>query len=280
MNKFAKVFEIDPTKFFGCELGAQTTFDDKGDRYIVNGAHDLVRLRELLDSFIEKFVLCPSCKNPETELIISGKKGQEMITKDCKACGHKGQVDMKHKLCTFILKNPPPKAGVYGEKFGKKGGKSGKKDKGEKEGSEEGSENGEGEGGDKVENAAEKAEEKKEVIAGKEFDIPDIEELKKNVDDDWKVDTSKEAVEARMKQLGVDMKQSSLNDGDDEDGGEGGVWDEFGNWVKENREGVRYVFPRKDCFDGSRSRLTFQFTVMWRSIKRRRNWESLRGARR
>jgi len=56
-----------PTKFFGCELGAQTSFDDRTDRYIVNGAHDATKLRELLDVFIEKFVLCKSCKNPETE---------------------------------------------------------------------------------------------------------------------------------------------------------------------------------------------------------------------
>ncbi|KAJ3519815.1 hypothetical protein NM688_g9248 [Phlebia brevispora] len=43
-----------PTKFFGCELGAQTSFDEKNDRYIVNGAHDAQKLRELLDGFIDK----------------------------------------------------------------------------------------------------------------------------------------------------------------------------------------------------------------------------------
>ena len=57
-----------PTKYFGCELGAQTIIDDKSDRYIVNGAHDVNRLRELLDGFIDKFVLCGDCKNPETDL--------------------------------------------------------------------------------------------------------------------------------------------------------------------------------------------------------------------
>lgn len=105
----------DPTKFFGCELGAQTTFAD--DRYIVNGAHTADRLRELLDTFIEKFVLCPSCKNPETELVITGKGRNEDIHRDCKACGRQNGIDMRHKLTTFILRNPPKK-----EK-GKKGGK-------------------------------------------------------------------------------------------------------------------------------------------------------------
>ena len=31
-----------------------------------------------------------------------------MISGKCKACGHRFQVDPKHKLSTFIQKNPPP----------------------------------------------------------------------------------------------------------------------------------------------------------------------------
>lgn len=38
-------FLSDPTKFFGCELGAQTQFDFKHDRFIVNGAHDAGKLQ-------------------------------------------------------------------------------------------------------------------------------------------------------------------------------------------------------------------------------------------
>ena len=59
----------DPTKFFGCELGAQTQFDTKNDRYIVNGSHDADKLQNLLDGFIKKFVLCNGCSNPETNLV-------------------------------------------------------------------------------------------------------------------------------------------------------------------------------------------------------------------
>ena len=59
----------DPTKFFGCELGAQTQIDLKNERYIVNGAHDGEKLQEILDDFIQKFVLCPECENPETVLV-------------------------------------------------------------------------------------------------------------------------------------------------------------------------------------------------------------------
>ncbi|KAJ7067081.1 domain found in IF2B/IF5-domain-containing protein [Mycena amicta] len=86
------------TKFFGCELGAQTSCDEKNERYI------------LLDGFIDKFVLCKSCKNPETELVILKVGRSEDIIRDCKACGERTGVDMRHKLVTFILKNPPIKA--------------------------------------------------------------------------------------------------------------------------------------------------------------------------
>lgn len=69
MHYLGFLFISDPTKYFGCELGAQTQFDGKNDRYIVNGSHDAEKLQNLLDGFIKKFVLCPECSNPETNLV-------------------------------------------------------------------------------------------------------------------------------------------------------------------------------------------------------------------
>lgn len=60
---------LDVTKFFGFELGAQTTTNTDADRYIVNGAHDAEKLQDLLDVFIQRYVLCKSCKNPETDIV-------------------------------------------------------------------------------------------------------------------------------------------------------------------------------------------------------------------
>ena len=40
-------------------------------RYIVNGSHEAAKLQELLDGFIRRFVLCPECENPETDLVSS-----------------------------------------------------------------------------------------------------------------------------------------------------------------------------------------------------------------
>jgi len=93
------------TKYFGCELGAQTQFDIKSERYIVNGCHDAGKMQDMLDGFIKKFVLCEQCDNPETVL----KVKKNMIGASCKACGHIFTLDMRHKLTTFIIKNPPEK---------------------------------------------------------------------------------------------------------------------------------------------------------------------------
>ncbi|UJR22429.1 hypothetical protein I4U23_025490 [Adineta vaga] len=95
------------TKFFGCELGAQVQMNAKEDRYIVNGSHDCEKLQNLLDGFIKRFVLCPNCDNPETNLSFRKRNGGE-IHQVCAACGYQGTINMaSHKLTTYIAKNPP-----------------------------------------------------------------------------------------------------------------------------------------------------------------------------
>src|SRR5207253_1374557 len=68
-------------------------------------AHESNKLQDHLDGFISKFVLCKKCKNPETDVQIK----DERITLDCKACGQRTDVDPRHKLSSFILKNQPKK---------------------------------------------------------------------------------------------------------------------------------------------------------------------------
>eukprot|EP00557_Chaetoceros_sp_GSL56_P006779 CAMPEP_0176494582 /NCGR_PEP_ID=MMETSP0200_2-20121128/10185_1 /TAXON_ID=947934 /ORGANISM="Chaetoceros sp., Strain GSL56" /LENGTH=421 /DNA_ID=CAMNT_0017892373 /DNA_START=358 /DNA_END=1623 /DNA_ORIENTATION=- len=86
-------------KFFGCEMGAQTSYNEADDRAVVNGAHSDPQLQQCVHKYIEKFVLCPQCGLPETTYSIK----QGCIWHRCAACGAKEMVDMNHKLCTFIL---------------------------------------------------------------------------------------------------------------------------------------------------------------------------------
>ena len=92
------------TKYFGCELGAQSKFDEKTGTSVVNGAHDTSKLAGLLEIFIKKYVQCYGCGNPETEILITKT---QMIQLKCAACGFVSDVNMKDKITTFILKNPP-----------------------------------------------------------------------------------------------------------------------------------------------------------------------------
>lgn len=127
------------TKFFGCELGAQTSYTTDPDRAIVNGSHRDADLQNHLSKYIEHFVLCKNCRLPETHYKI--KDG--LISQKCLACGSKDSVDMTHKLTTFILaqhkrnKELAKKAEKEAEKSGKKEGKSSKKDKDGKNASKE-----------------------------------------------------------------------------------------------------------------------------------------------
>jgi translation initiation factor 5 len=62
-------------------LGAQVICDENNNRYIVNGAHDAPKLQQILDGFIQKFVLCSECANPETDLTIAKN---DDIFRNCK----------------------------------------------------------------------------------------------------------------------------------------------------------------------------------------------------
>lgn len=129
------------TKFFGCELGSQTSYSADTDRAIVNGAHTANDLQTHLSKYIENFVLCKNCRLPETRYKIKGG----IIDQKCAACGSKDTCDMAHKLTTFILaQHKKSKEASKGEKKEKKekekgddeeaagGKKSSKKEKKEK----------------------------------------------------------------------------------------------------------------------------------------------------
>jgi translation initiation factor 5 len=217
-------------KWFGFELGAQTNTNPKDDRWIINGAHEASKLQESLDGFIAKYVLCKSCKNPETEINI--KDG--VILLDCKACGQRSQADQRHKLAGFILKNEP------------KGGKKGKKEKMSRrdrakiEAEEKGSTNG-ASPHDSNSDMGGDADDDAEMAAGSDDEFThQITEDAKAIDangapkeEEWAIDTSAEAIAARAKELPSDLKRSLALD-DDEDG-EGGhsVYDDLGDWLDE-----------------------------------------------
>lgn len=192
-------------KFFGCELGAQTKIDDNAGNYIVNGSFQQEVLQEVLQKFIEMFVLCSNCTLPETDLKIR-KNGD--ITQKCNACGTESTCDMTHKLCTYIFNNPPD---------GKKKKSDGKKDKAarralkaKKAGSADAEEEEEKARKKAAKKASKKTNEDDGGLGGMAFDFGNVGNGDFDFGDDggdddvqWSVDTSKEAEEARKRELGA-----------------------------------------------------------------------------
>ena len=224
-------------KYFGFELGAQTNIDPKDDRWIINGAHDAGKLQDYLDGFINKYVLCKDCKNPET--VIQIKDGDILL--DCKACGQRTHADIRHKLGSFILKNAPKKGKK--DKSTKKADRKARKEA-EKNGTlDDDAPNGNGhpspgdsgsdnqdEDGD-VGNEAGSDDELTRRINDEAKELPQESTQEKEVQ--WSVDMSEEAVKARAKALPEDLKQTLVLEDGEGDGadGEKSAYDELGDWI-------------------------------------------------
>ncbi|XP_034472725.1 eukaryotic translation initiation factor 5 [Drosophila innubila] len=199
-----------PTKYFGCELGAQTQFDHKNERFIVNGSHDVNKLQDLLDGFIRKFVLCPECDNPETDLTVSAKN--QTISQSCKACGFHGLLKVNHKVNTYIVKNPPSlNPAAQGSSLTE--GKRSKRVQKQKHENSDGSmsnnsmannSGGESDGGNGTNHASQTEAEISAAIPEKSITEDD--------DDGWSVDVSKEAIRARLQDLTDGAKGMTISD--------------------------------------------------------------------
>lgn len=168
------------TKFFGCELGAQSKYDPESERSVVNGAFDNGTMQQHLSKYIENFVLCPACRLPETKY----KFRNQCIFHRCLACGAEEPVDMNHKLTTFILKERAA------EKRNK--GKGDKEDKKKKR--REKKLNGESPEKKDKEKKKDKKDKKKKKKSKEDDDLPEADEIT------WHTDLSEEAVKARMEE--------------------------------------------------------------------------------
>lgn len=216
-------------KYFGFELGAQTNIDPRDDRWIINGAHDPAKLQDHLDGFINRFVLCKKCKNPETVVNIK----DEHILLDCKACGQRTDVDIRLKLSGFILKTTPKKGKK--DKAERKAARRAKQLNGNKENGSGGEDISDASGGnngnDKVAADAGSDDEFERVKA----DAYEAAEEAEAKDDEWAVDMSEAAVRARQAQLPGDFKDklTIADDDEDEEGGGVSVYDQLGTWIQD-----------------------------------------------
>ncbi len=81
-------------KFLSCELG--TNMKDN----ILFGRFTVPQLSHLLSTYINTFVLCPTCENPETKYTIVKKR----LCLTCQACGSSNKLSSDHKIVKTIMK--------------------------------------------------------------------------------------------------------------------------------------------------------------------------------
>ncbi|KAG0280887.1 hypothetical protein BGZ95_008184 [Linnemannia exigua] len=174
------------TKYLELELDLSGVHEDRQRWFKLCDAElSEQELMMVLDKFIRRFVLCFVCHNPETALTVFNTH----IMKECGACGQSTKVDRFSKLTRYILRNRTFAMGIFALstdatkcRFLKEGA-SMPGSKGTVMNAAAGFKN-----GVKLATAAEMA------------DDDDEEEEDDDDDQDWKLDTSAEAVAQRRLQ--------------------------------------------------------------------------------
>ncbi|CAF4301599.1 unnamed protein product [Adineta steineri] len=92
-------------KYLSLELNSSMKFDKQLNEYVIIGNYNPEILQDLLDGFINQFVLCRICENPETDLDYDQRNPKEIYQR-CFACGNTSEIRIQcHKLVKFICKN-------------------------------------------------------------------------------------------------------------------------------------------------------------------------------
>ncbi len=117
MRDVAKSLMIHPTytsKYLGATFGALSGYDEGTGQTQVNGRISQSDMQEALQKFINRFILCPGCKQPELTMTAGDAKGElHPVHYECRACGCNGELkDSKNEKKTnsqiikVIRKNP------------------------------------------------------------------------------------------------------------------------------------------------------------------------------
>lgn len=108
INQIAKNIDRDPKmiiEFLKKKLGVQINYNNElNSAEVKNVSHDQVQ--KSIYEFIQYYVLCPTCCNPETVLskTILSKKNSCVFIK-CKACSHYDRIKTDNKIVSKTVNN-------------------------------------------------------------------------------------------------------------------------------------------------------------------------------
>jgi len=116
LAKIAKQLKTEPgyiSKFFETKFATVTGIDSKTKDWFLKGEHSFVDVNEKLEDFIDLYILCTHCNNPETSLGCH----RDYVKMFCYACGKKGRVvdssDKRGKFAKYLKKNPQDDSKMY-----------------------------------------------------------------------------------------------------------------------------------------------------------------------
>lgn len=92
-------------QWFSYSLGSQVQIEQNTGHLLINGQHEVRKLQSAVYEFIDAFVLCPRCTNPETTF---EKNGNQLFL-HCNACGQTSPVNVQglnvQRMATWLLTN-------------------------------------------------------------------------------------------------------------------------------------------------------------------------------
>lgn len=106
LHKIAKSICRDASylqKYLDLVLCTGSKYDDRDNRCIFRGTHDIDVIQNAIISFNKQFVLCQLCSNPETQFLNSRPTKKNKLKIKCNACGHSSKLH-EDKMTSFITK--------------------------------------------------------------------------------------------------------------------------------------------------------------------------------
>lgn len=95
--------------FLGQSLNVATKAEKEGDkRLYVTGHFDANVVQQHAITFVQEFVMCKQCKNPETSPVVEGKKRNAKLFLACGTCGKRRQLESTDKFVKYMLQHASP----------------------------------------------------------------------------------------------------------------------------------------------------------------------------
>lgn len=88
-------------KYWSLELGTQVQVNKKTSFWSISGKYTLEQLYEVLDNYIDEYLLCKQCANPETVYTTNAAH----VSLRCMACGSVSEINKIHKIYEYIKKH-------------------------------------------------------------------------------------------------------------------------------------------------------------------------------